>query len=77
MINIDDIPIETNGVKLNGRDLTPEAQEMLRHLVDLDSQKHDLLFKLRQVEVTEAAFKAAFEQRIHEDLGAAEEAANG
>lgn len=67
MIDIDSIPVTVDDVEYLGKDLSPEAQSMLRHAVDLHQQQEQLRMRLEQLNVAEHAFKVGLENTVQKD----------
>ena len=66
-MNIGKIPVTVDGEEYVGAELSPEAQEFLRHIVDLRDKRDSLEFQLTQVQVAEHAFTAALETTIRKE----------
>ena len=66
-IVIDQIPVTVDGVEYKGEDLSPDAQAMLRHVVDLRDKRASLEFQMDQVRVAEHAFIRALEETVRKD----------
>ena len=62
MINVTDMQVTIDGLQYTGRELAPEGQELLRHVVDLRERKRKLQFRLTQIDVADHAFSEALRQ---------------
>jgi len=62
MIDVSKMTLTIDGVEYVGADLDPQAQELLRHVVDIREQKQELSFKMTQLDVADHAFSEALRQ---------------
>jgi len=59
MIDISKLDITIDNIEYIGGDLDPQAQELLRHVVDIRERKKELLFQMTQLDVADHAFSEA------------------
>lgn len=62
MIDVTNLEITIDGIAYVGKDLEPQGQELLRHVIDLREQKQQLQFKMAQLDVADHAFSEALRQ---------------
>lgn len=63
-LDISTIPVKFNNVEFLGRDLPLEAQDVLRHVIDLREQAEVLEFKQQQIGVARQAMTTALDGMI-------------